>query len=99
MGQAITDFIDLLAEGGRLCVLTFHSLEDRAVKDAMKTAENPCICPKSAPYCTCGRQPAGKMLTRKPEQPGADEQAENPRSRSAKLRVFEKQRSTKGETE
>ncbi len=94
LGQAVSDFIDLLADGGRLCVLTFHSLEDRAVKDAMKTAESPCTCPKSAPYCVCGKVSAGRMLTRKPEQPSPEEQEDNPRSRSAKLRVFEKQRTT-----
>ncbi len=88
--QTMGELIDLLKPGGRLCVISFHSLEDRAVKQAMKTAENPCVCPKDAPYCVCGRQPRGRMLTRKPETPDEREQQENPRSRSAKLRVFER---------
>ncbi len=88
--QSMGELIDLLKPGGRLCVISFHSLEDRAVKQAMKTAENPCVCPKDAPYCVCGRQPRGRMLTRKPEIPDEREQQENPRSRSAKLRVFER---------
>lgn len=88
--QTIGSLIDLLGKGGRLCVISFHSLEDRAVKLAMKEAENPCTCPRSAPVCVCGRAPLGKMLTRKPETPGEEEQTQNPRSRSAKLRVFER---------
>ncbi len=88
--QTMGELIDLLKPGGRMCVISFHSLEDRAVKQAMKTAENPCVCPKDAPYCVCGRQPRGRMLTRKPETPDEREQQENPRSRSAKLRVFER---------
>ena len=88
--QAVDDMVNLLEEGGRLCVLTFHSLEDRAVKLAMKRMEDPCDCPKNAPYCVCGKKPLGKMLTRKPEVPDDEEQQRNPRSRSAKLRVFEK---------
>jgi 16S rRNA (cytosine1402-N4)-methyltransferase len=88
--QAVESVAGLLKDGGRLCVLTFHSLEDRAVKQAMKRMENPCVCPKGAPYCICGRKPKGKMVTRKPETPDAAEQERNPRSRSAKLRVFER---------
>jgi 16S rRNA (cytosine1402-N4)-methyltransferase len=86
--QAMESFIGLLADSGRLCVLSFHSLEDRAVKQAMKRLEDPCVCPKTAPYCTCGKVSMGKMLTRKPEMASDSEQEENPRSRSAKLRVF-----------
>ncbi len=88
--QTMGELIDLLKPAGRLCVISFHSLEDRAVKQAMKTAENPCVCPKDAPYCVCGKQPKGRMLTRKPETPDELEQQDNPRSRSAKLRVFER---------
>ena len=83
-------FIGLLNSGGRLCVLSFHSLEDRAVKLAMKLAQDPCKCPKSAPYCVCGKQSLGQMLTRKPETPDEQEQEANPRARSAKLRVFQR---------
>ncbi|MDD3242845.1 MAG: 16S rRNA (cytosine(1402)-N(4))-methyltransferase RsmH [Eubacteriales bacterium] len=90
LGQAITDFIDVLNPGGRLCVITFHSLEDRAVKEAMKTAQDPCICPKDFPVCVCGRVSKGKMDPRKPVQADEAEVEENPRSRSAKLRVFRK---------
>jgi 16S rRNA (cytosine1402-N4)-methyltransferase len=88
--QAVETVAGLLKDGGRLCVLSFHSLEDRAVKQAMKRMENPCTCPKGAPYCICGRKPMGKMVTRKPETPDETEQERNPRSRSAKLRVFER---------
>lgn len=96
--QAVETLAGLLDEGGRLCVLSFHSLEDRAVKQAMKRMEDPCECPRNAPYCICGKKSLGKMLTRKPEIPDEAEQEVNPRSRSAKLRVFEKtDRSTKRE--
>jgi 16S rRNA (cytosine1402-N4)-methyltransferase len=96
--QAVESLIGLLQEGGRLCVLSFHSLEDRAVKQAMKRLEDPCDCPRSAPYCTCGKRSEGRMLTRRPEVPDDAEQENNPRSRSAKLRVFERSpRSTKRE--
>ncbi len=86
----MSDFIDVLAPGGRLAVISFHSLEDRAVKRAMQTAENPCTCPSSFPQCVCGKIPLGRRVNRKPILPGEQEQNENPRSRSAKLRVFEK---------
>lgn len=86
--EGIEDLIDVLKPGARLCVITFHSLEDRAVKEAMKGAENPCICPKDFPVCVCGRKPLGRMVPRKPIQADETEVAENPRSRSAKLRVF-----------
>jgi 16S rRNA (cytosine1402-N4)-methyltransferase len=96
LGQAVESIVGLLADGGRLCVLTFHSLEDRAVKQAMKKLENPCTCPKDAPYCVCGKESLGKMLTRKPEEPDEAEQESNSRSRSAKLRVFERSNRSSG---
>ena len=97
--QAVEQLTGLLNDGGRLCILTFHSLEDRAVKQAMKRLEDPCDCPKNAPYCICGKTPMGRMLTRKPETPDDDEQRENPRSRSAKLRVFERAGRSAGKDE
>ncbi len=97
--QAVERLAGLLSEGGRLCILTFHSLEDRAVKQAMKRMEDPCDCPKNAPYCICGKVSMGRMLTRKPETPDDDEQRENPRSRSAKLRVFERAGGSTGKDE
>ena len=88
--EHMDDFIDCLNPGGRLCIITFHSLEDRIVKNAMKTAENPCICPPSFPVCTCGRKPKGIVITKKPILPSEEELEVNPRSKSAKLRIFEK---------
>ncbi len=88
--DTIDCMIDHLNPGGRLCIITFHSLEDRIVKNKFKTAEHPCICPPSFPVCTCGRLPKGKVLTRKPILPTDEEMEENPRAKSAKLRVFEK---------
>lgn len=88
--NSLEDLIELLNPGGRLCIITFHSLEDRIVKSAFKTAENPCICPPDFPVCVCGRKPLGKVITRKPILPSEQELAENSRSKSAKLRVFEK---------
>lgn len=82
--------IDLLNPGGRLCIITFHSLEDRLVKSAFKKAENPCTCPPEFPVCVCGKKPKGKVISRKPILPTEEELAENSRSKSAKLRVFEK---------
>ncbi len=81
---------DLLSVGGRMAVIAFHSLEDRRVKDAFRAWEQPCTCPPDLPRCVCGRQPIGARLTKRPVTAGEDEQARNPRSRSAKLRVFEK---------
>ncbi len=81
---------DLLAPGGRLAVLTFHSLEDRIVKQTFASLAQGCTCPPSFPVCVCGKKPQGKVITRKPQLPSEAELAENPRSRSAKLRVFEK---------
>lgn len=79
-----------LKPGGRLCIITFHSLEDRIVKQCFKTAEDPCICPKDFPVCSCGRKSLGKVITRKAILPSESEQEENPRSKSAKLRIFER---------
>ncbi len=88
--NSIDGMIDMLNPGGRLCIITFHSLEDRIVKQRMKTAENPCICPPEFPVCVCGRKPKGRVVTRKPIVPDNKELEENPRSKSSKLRVFEK---------
>ena len=86
----LDDMIDLLDDGGRLCVITFHSLEDRIVKNIFRKNENPCICPPEFPVCTCGKKPKGKVITRKPILPGKKELEENSRAGSAKLRVFER---------
>lgn len=88
--QNLSDMIDLLKPNGRLCIITFHSLEDRIVKKAFKKAENPCICPSNFPVCVCGNVSKGKVISRKPILPGSIEMEENPRSKSAKLRVFER---------
>ena len=86
----IDEWIDLLAPGGRLCIITFHSLEDRIVKAAFKRNEDPCTCPKDFPVCVCGKKSKGKVITRKPILPSDKELEENSRSKSAKLRVFER---------
>lgn len=88
--DTLEDMIDLLAPGGRLCIITFHSLEDRIVKSHFRTAQDPCICPPTFPVCVCGRQSLGKVITRKPILPSDEEIENNKRSKSAKLRVFEK---------
>ena len=90
--QAIRDFTDCLKPGGRFCVITFHSLEDRIVKKCFKTLENPCICPPKAPICICGRKPLLKVLAGGVVAPSEEELERNPRSRSAKLRIAEKLR-------
>ena len=82
--------IELLAPGGRLCVITFHSLEDRIVKVKFKENEDPCTCPKNFPVCVCGKKSKGKVITRKPILPTEEELQYNSRSKSAKLRIFEK---------
>lgn len=87
--DSIDGMIASLNPGGRLCIITFHSLEDRIVKLAFRKNENPCICPPNFPVCTCGRKPLGKVITRKPIIPGERELEENSRSKSSKLRVFE----------
>lgn len=88
--ESLEELIELLNPGGRLCIITFHSLEDRIVKAAFKQAENPCTCPPSFPVCVCGKVSKGKVITGKPILPGEEELKENPRSKSAKLRIFEK---------
>ena len=88
--NALADLIDMLNPGGRLCIITFHSLEDRIVKTAFKKAENPCTCPPEFPVCVCGKKPLGRVITRKPILPGKEELEVNSRSKSAKLRVFER---------
>lgn len=88
--QAIDGMIDRLNPGGRFCIITFHSLEDRIVKNRFRENENPCICPSSFPVCVCGRKSKGRVITRKPILPGAQEIEENSRAKSAKLRVFER---------
>lgn len=86
----IDDMIDLLNPGGRLCIITFHSLEDRITKVAFKRNEDPCTCPKNFPVCVCGKKSKGKVITRKPILPSDEELEANSRSKSAKLRVFER---------
>ena len=82
--------IDLLNDGGRICIITFHSLEDRIVKSNFKKNENPCTCPSNFPVCVCGKKSKGRVVTRKPVLPSEKELEENSRSKSAKLRVFER---------
>ena len=88
--NTVMDSIDCLNNKGRLCIITFHSLEDRAVKNAYTKAEGVCTCPKDLPYCVCGNKSEGKIITKKPILPSEKEIQENTRSKSAKLRVFEK---------
>lgn len=88
--NTVTSAIDLLKAGGRLCIITFHSLEDRAVKEAYADSVGKCICPPDLPYCVCGNKSKGKIITKKPILPTEEEMDENSRSKSAKLRIFEK---------
>ena len=88
--DSLDDFIEMLKPGGRICIITFHSLEDRIVKTAFRRNENPCTCPPDFPVCVCGQVSRGKVITRKPILPSKDEIAINKRAKSAKLRVFEK---------
>ena len=90
LDRAVEQFAELLAPGGRLCVITFHSLEDRIVKQAMKKLYHPCECPPEAPICTCGKVRTVELITRKPIVASQEELEDNPRARSAKLRVLEK---------
>ncbi|MCR4434570.1 MAG: 16S rRNA (cytosine(1402)-N(4))-methyltransferase RsmH [Clostridiales bacterium] len=88
--QAIDDSVSLLKSGGKLCIITFHSLEDRIVKNEFARKTHPCTCPKNFPICVCGKKPEAENVTKKPIIPSAKEVEENPRSRSAKLRVLKK---------
>lgn len=88
--DSLTELIDLLNPGGRLCIITFHSLEDRIVKTAFRQAANPCTCPPSFPVCVCGKVSKGTVITGKPILPGEEEMEVNSRAKSAKLRIFER---------
>lgn len=90
--DSLDDMIDLLNPGGRLCIITFHSLEDRIVKSAFKKNENPCTCPPDFPVCVCGKISKGSIVTKKPILPSKEEMERNSRSKSAKLRIFERGR-------
>ena len=87
---AIRHLVDLLNPGGRICIITFHSLEDRIVKNTFRSLNDPCTCPKSLPVCVCGKKPVVKLVTRKPITATPEELEVNPRSRSASLRIAEK---------
>ena len=89
--NSLGDMIDLLNDGGRICVITFHSLEDRIVKNKFRECEHPCTCPKEFPVCVCGKKSKGKVITRKPVIPSQEELDENSRAKSSKLRVFERE--------
>ncbi len=88
--ESLDSMIDMLSEDGRICIITFHSLEDRIVKNIFKTNENPCICPPNFPVCVCGKESKGRVVSRKPILPSKEELEVNSRSKSAKLRVFER---------
>ncbi len=88
--SSLDDMIELLNPGGRLCIITFHSLEDRIVKSAFRKNENPCTCPPDFPVCVCGNVSKGSVVTKKPILPSEEEQERNSRSKSAKLRIFER---------
>lgn len=88
--ESLDGMIDLLDDGGRICIITFHSLEDRIVKTIFRKNENPCTCPPDFPVCVCGKKSKGKVITRKPILPSETEMEENPRSKSAKFRIFER---------
>ena len=88
--KTVEDSIDVLNKNGRLCIITFHSLEDRAVKNAFNKAKGICTCPKDLPYCVCGAKEKGVVINKKPIIASAEEQEENTRSKSAKLRIFER---------
>lgn len=90
--QNLNDMVDLLNDGGRICIITFHSLEDRIVKNIFRKNENPCTCPPDFPMCVCGKVSKGKVITRKPILPSEEELEVNSRSKSAKLRVFERRK-------
>ena len=86
--ESLDDLIDMLSPGGRICIITFHSLEDRIVKTAFRRNENPCTCPPDFPVCVCGQVSRGTVISKKPILPSEEEMERNKRSKSAKLRVF-----------
>ena len=88
--NSLDDMIEILNSGGRLCIITFHSLEDRIVKSTFRKNENPCTCPSDFPVCVCGKVSKGRVITRKPVLPGEAEISGNSRAKSAKLRIFER---------
>ena len=88
--DSLEGMVGLLRPGGRICVITFHSLEDRIVKEIFRKSEKPCTCPSSFPVCVCGKVSLGRVITRKPILPTGEELLVNPRAKSAKLRVFER---------
>ena len=88
--DSLDDMINMLNPGGRICIITFHSLEDRIVKSSFRKNENPCICPSHFPVCACGKTSKGRVVTRKPILPSKEEMESNSRSKSAKLRIFER---------
>ena len=88
--ESLDDMIDILNPGGRLCIITFHSLEDRIVKSAFRKNENPCTCPRDFPICVCGKVSKGSIITKKPILPSEEEMEGNSRAKSAKLRIFER---------
>jgi len=90
LSRAVEDFMDVLSPGGRLAIISFHSLEDRIVKEAFKRRLNPCTCPPEFPVCVCGRKSDMNKISTKPLLPSKEELEENPRARSAKLRIIEK---------
>ena len=90
LDRAIEDLVNLLKPGGRICIITFHSLEDRIVKNTFRRLNNPCTCPKEFPVCMCGKKPVIELISRKPIAASAQELSENPRARSASLRIAEK---------
>ena len=97
--ESLDEMIDMLNPGGRICIITFHSLEDRIVKSAFRKNEDPCTCPSHFPVCVCGNVSKGKVITRKPILPGEEELENNSRSKSAKLRIFERCGGRKRESE
>lgn len=94
--NSLDEMIELLNPGGRICIITFHSLEDRIVKSAFRKNENPCVCPSHFPVCVCGNVSMGCVITRKPILPSAEELEQNSRAKSAKLRIFERREQSEG---